>query len=74
MWTDARTVNVVAEAATEQTTCKVMVTALNFFVGRFQGKALTTGGAESGEGSENDEESEYQNLLHTSKFNANKKQ
>lgn len=82
IWDDARTVNVIAEAATRPINSKVMVTALNFFAGRFRGHALVSskgandsedeGGSDEEENGNNATE-QYQNLLHSSKFSGNKK-
>lgn len=43
VWDDARTVNVIAEASLSGISHKVTVTALNFFLGRFQGRGVKDG-------------------------------
>lgn len=78
VWDDARTVNVVAEAAVRRISIKVLMTALNFFVGRFQGKSLLAAPG-SGNASDSEEEgadgsrSSYQNLLQRSQHNGTNK-
>jgi protein SDA1 len=68
IWDDVRTVNVVADAAVRKVSPKVMNTALNFFVGRFRGKALAD------ESDEEDEEgNEYKELLQKSSFSGSNK-
>lgn len=74
VWDDARTVNVIGEAAVGRDSgTKVMTAALNFFVGRFRGKALRDQAKGSDEESSADEAQEYQHMLHTSRYNASKK-
>lgn len=72
VWADARTVNVIADAAVRRISPKVLVTALNFFIGRFRGKALLSSSTEdggSGDDSDADDEAardEYRDLLQRS--------
>lgn len=74
VWNDARTVNVIGEAAiARDSSTKVMTAALNFFIGRFRGKALNGQSKDSDEESSADEAQDYQHMLHTSRYNAGKK-
>ncbi len=66
IWDDSRTVNVIADACIKRISPKVMATGLNFFVGRFKGKALqspTDFNADSDEEDDNGS-ADYQKLLH----------
>lgn len=72
IWNDARTVNVVADAAIKRISPKVLATSLNFFVGRFRGKALASERGDSGDDSDAEDEDvvgEYKGLLQKTSFN-----
>ena len=64
VWDDARTVNVITDAAIKRISAKVMSTALNFFIGRFRGKSLMSQPGENSDDDSDDEQEEYQNILH----------
>jgi protein SDA1 len=64
VWDDARTVNVITDAAIKRISAKVMSTALNFFIGRFRGKSLISQPGENSDSGSEDEQEEYQHILH----------